>query len=213
MKLDKKTMLLYAVTDKAWVGDRTLYNQVEEAIRGGATCIQLREKNLDEDSFLSEAIDIRKLCNKYSVPFIINDNVQIAIKSGADGIHVGQSDMTAYDVRKLVGEKMILGVSVQTVEQAISAEKIGADYLGVGAVFSTATKTDADSVSHNTLRDISKSVSIPIVAIGGIGKSNIIELIGTGIDGVALVSAIFASDDIENECRELRLLAEKMVNG
>lgn len=213
MKLDKKTMLLYAVTDKAWVGDRTLYNQVEEAIRGGATCIQLREKNLDEDSFLSEAIDIRKLCNKYSVPFIINDNVQIAIKSGADGIHVGQSDMTAYDVRKLVGEKMILGVSVQTVEQAISAEKIGADYLGVGAVFSTATKTDADSVSHNTLRDISKSVSIPIVAIGGIGKSNIMKLIGTGIDGVALVSAIFASDDIENECRELRLLANKMVNG
>lgn len=212
MKFDKRTMLLYGVTDRTWVGDRNLYNQVEEAIHGGATCIQLREKDLDEDSFLSEAIEIRKLCNKYSVPFIINDNVPIAVKSGADGVHVGQSDMTASDVRKLIGEGMILGVSVQTVEQAISAEKMGADYLGVGAVFSTSTKTDANLVSHDTLRDISKSVSIPMVAIGGIGKSNLMELIGTGIDGVALVSAIFASDDIESECRELRALAEKMVN-
>ncbi len=212
MKCDKNSLLLYAVTDSAWTGGKTLYMQVEEALRGGATCIQLREKDLNTDAFLEEAMAIKKLCQLFNVPFIINDNVDIAIRCGADGIHVGQSDMEAGNVRQIVGEHMILGVSAQTVEQAVLAEQNGADYLGVGAVFSTATKPDADRVSHDTLKAICGSVSIPVVAIGGIGKHNMMELGGTGIDGVALVSAIFASPDIENECRELLALTKRMVS-
>lgn len=204
-------MLLYAVTDRTWTGEKTLYMQVEDALRGGATCIQLREKELDEDAFLQEAIEIKKLCKSYSVPFIINDNVNVAIACGADGIHVGQKDMQAHDVRKSVGENMIVGVSAQTVEQALMAVQAGADYLGVGAVFSTSTKLDADMVSNKTLKAICSAVSIPVVAIGGIYKHNMLELAGTGVDGVALVSAIFASPDIENECKKLLTLSERMV--
>lgn len=211
MKCAKEYMRLYAVTDRAWLNGETLATQVEKALKGGATCVQLREKELNDDDFLKEAFEIKALCEKYSVPFFINDNVDIAIKCGADGIHVGQHDMAASNVRAKIGEKMILGVSAQTVEQAVEAEKNGADYLGVGAVFSTSTKLDADSVSHATLRAICDAVSIPVVAIGGISRSNIMELKGTGVDGVALVSAIFASSYIENECRELLILSEKMV--
>jgi len=213
MKCDKNAMLLYAVTDRAWVGKRTLCEQVECAIRGGATCIQLREKELGSDEFLEEAFQLKKLCEKYHVPFIVNDNPEVAVKCGADGIHVGQQDMNARDVRRLVGDKMIIGVSVQTVEQAIEAERAGADYLGVGAVFPTATKPDASEVSYETLRSICEAVSIPVVAIGGINKGNILELSGSGIDGIALVSAIFTADDITEECRELRSLSEKMVKS
>ncbi len=211
MKCDKNRMLLYAVTDRMWVGRQTLYEQVESALKGGVTCVQLREKELDEGEFLEEAIRIRRLCREYHVPFIINDNVEIAVKSGADGIHVGQHDQKALEVRKQIGEKMILGVSAQTVEQAVEAEREGADYLGVGAVFSTSTKPDASAVSKETLRAICKSVSVPVVAIGGISKKNMMELSGSGADGVALVSAIFSADDIERECRELRRLSEKMT--
>lgn len=212
MRCDKSSMLFYAVTDSAWTGEKTLYNQVEEALKGGVTCIQLREKKLSDEAFYDEAMAIKKLCSSYGVPFIINDNVTVAIRCGADGIHVGQQDMEATNVRKLVGQDMILGVSVQTVEQAIKAEKNGADYLGVGAVFSTSTKLDADMVSHDTLKKICDAVAIPVVAIGGIYKHNIMELAGTGIDGVALVSAIFACSDIENECRELLNLSKRMVS-
>ncbi len=208
MSCDKKTMRLYAVTDRAWLGDETLPGQVEKALKGGATCIQLREKNLPHEEFLAEAITLQALCKKYHVPFIVNDDVDIAIKSGADGVHVGQSDMEAKNVRSLIGNK-ILGVSVQTAEQAIKAQKDGADYLGVGAVFSTSTKPDADSVSLCELKKITDSVDIPVVAIGGISKENMLSLKGSGIDGVALVSAIFASDNIEQECGELYLLASK----
>ena len=211
MKCDKNRMLLYAVTDRMWVGRQTLYEQVESALKGGVTCVQLREKELDEGEFLEEAIRIRRLCREYHVPFIINDNVEIAVKSGADVIHVGQHDQKALEVRKQIGEKMILGVSAQTVEQAVEAEREGADYLGVGAVFSTSTKPDASAVSKETLRAICKSVSVPVVAIGGISKKNMMELSGSGADGVALVSAIFSADDIERECRELRRLSEKMT--
>lgn len=211
MKCDKKQMLLYAVTDRAWTGNKTLYQQVEEALKGGVTCLQLREKELGDEAFLKEAIGIKKLCNKYAVPFIINDNVEVALKCGADGIHVGQSDMEAGNVRALAGERMILGVSAGTVEQAVAAEKNGADYLGVGAVFSTSTKPDANAVSHDTLKAICGAVSIPVVAIGGISRENMPELAGTGADGVALVSAIFACEDIEGACRELRALSEQMV--
>ncbi len=203
MKCDKKSLLLYAVTDRSWLNGETLACQVEKSLKGGVSCIQLREKELSYDEFLSEAFEIKELCKEYSVPFIINDNVDIALKCNADGIHVGQSDMLATDVRKLVGEDMIIGVSAQTVEQAILAEKMGADYLGVGAVFSTSTKLDADSVSFDTLKEICDAVSIPVVAIGGITEENLTKLKGSGICGVALVSAIYASNNIEETCKRL----------
>ncbi len=211
MKCDKKAMLLYAVTDRAWVGKQNLYEQVESALKGGATCVQLREKELDDVAFLDEAIEIGALCKRYGVPFFINDNVEIAIKCHADGIHVGQDDMKAAEVRKKVGDDMMIGVSAHSVEEALEAVKNGADCLGVGAVFSTSTKADANVLAKETLRDICAAVDIPVVAIGGINKSNISALSGSGVDGVALVSAIFGSDDTEKECRLLRKLSEDMV--
>ena len=213
MKCDKKAMLLYAVTDRAWVGRQSLYEQVESALKGGATCVQLREKELDDEAFLNEAVEISALCRRYGVPFFINDNVEIAIRCHADGIHVGQEDMEAAQVRSKVGNDMIIGVSVHSVEEALEAVKNGADCLGVGAMFSTSTKTDVSILPKETLRDICAAVDIPVVAIGGIGRSNISQLSGTGVDGVALVSAIFAADDIESECRILRKLSEEMVKA
>ncbi|SHK00964.1 thiamine-phosphate pyrophosphorylase [Hathewaya proteolytica DSM 3090] len=211
MKCDKENMLLYAVTDRSWLGIETLYSQVEKALKGGVTCVQLREKELDYETFLKEAMEIRELCKKYNVPFIINDNVDIAIKVKADGIHVGQKDMVATKVREMIGENMILGVSSATLEEALEAEKNGADYLGVGAMFTTSTKTDTRQVSLDTIKNICSAVSIPVVAIGGINKTNILQLKGTGVDGVALVSAIFASQHIEEECVELRKLSSEIV--
>ena len=149
MNCDKKDLLLYAVTDRHWLNGETLYSQVEKALKGGVTFIQLREKNLDEGSFLEEAKEIQKLCKEYNVPFIINDNVEIAKEINADGVHVGQSDMEAQNVREILGDDKIIGVSAQTVEQALLAEKHGADYLGVGAVFKTGSKDDAEEVSHD----------------------------------------------------------------
>ena len=178
MKCDKKYMLLYAVTDRSWVGKQSLYEQVESALKGGATCVQLREKELNDDEFLAEAVEIGALCRKYSVPFFVNDNVD-----------------------------------VHTVEEALEAVKSGADCLGVGAMFSTSTKADADVLPKETLRDICAAVDIPVVAIGGISESNILQLSGTGVDGVALVSAIFGAEDIESECRTLRALSENMVRA
>ena len=213
MNCDNASLLLYAVTDRSWLHGQTLYEQAEQALQGGATFIQLREKNLDQDHFMEEALELKKLCAAYHVPFVINDNVEIAAKMDADGVHVGQSDMEAGDVRAKLGPDKIIGVSAQTVEQAILAEQRGADYLGVGAVFPTGSKDDADDVSYETLKAICDAVDIPVVAIGGLNKSNILELSGTGVDGVALVSAIFSAEDIESECRELRALSEKMVNA
>lgn len=211
MKCDKKTMLLYAVTDRAWVGKQSLYEQVESALKGGVTCVQLREKELDDDEFLAEALEISSLCKKYKVPFFINDNVEVAVKCKADGIHVGQEDMAAFQVRQKVGKDMMIGVSVHSVEEALEAVENGADCLGVGAVFSTSTKADADVLPKEILRDICDAVDIPVVAIGGISRENISQLAGTGVDGVALVSAIFGAGDIEEECRILRRLSEDMV--
>lgn len=213
MKCDKKTMLLYAVTDRAWTGRQTLYEQIESALKGGVTCVQLREKELDDAAFLQEAVEISALCRKYGVPFFINDNVDIAIACHADGVHVGQSDMQAAKVRQRVGEDMMIGVSVHSVAEALEAVRNGADCLGVGAVFSTSTKKDANVLPKETLRDICAAVDIPVVAIGGINKSNLLQLSGSGVDGAALVSAIFSAENIEEECRELRQLSEKMVNA
>ena len=212
MKCDKRHMLLYAVTDRAWTGKQTLYEQVEAALKGGVTCVQLREKELDETAFLQEAKELCALCRRYGVPFLVNDNVEIAIACGADGIHVGQEDLAAGEVRHQVGDDMILGVSVHTVEEACQAVRDGADYLGLGAVFPTSTKTDVEQMSNETLRAICDAVDVPIVAIGGINRGNILRLAGSGVDGVALVSAIFSAEDIEGTCRELRALSEKMVN-
>lgn len=213
MKCDKKTMLLYAVTDRMWTGKQTLYEQVEAALRGGVTCVQLREKKLDDEAFLKEAVEIKDLCRKYNVPFFINDNVHVAIRCKADGIHLGQEDMAADRVRSLVGEDMIIGVSVHSVEEAIEAVKNGADYLGVGAMFSTSTKLDAGILPMQTLSDICHTVDIPVVAIGGLNKDTIAKLSKTGVDGVALVSAIFAAENIENECRKLYRISENMVKA
>ena len=211
MKCDKRHMLLYAVTDRAWTGKQTLYQQVEAALKGGVTCVQLREKALDETAFLQEARDICALCRRYGVPFIVNDNVDVAVACGADGVHVGQEDMETGEVRRRVGEDMILGVSVHTVEEARQAVRNGADYLGLGAVFPTGTKTGADVMPGDMLRAICGAVDVPTVAIGGLNRSNILQLSGSGVDGAALVSAIFGVEDIEGACRELRALAEEMV--
>lgn len=211
MRLDKKHMLLYAVTDRAWVGTKSLYEQVKEALENGITCVQLREKELDESDFLKEAKQISTLCKEYKVPFIVNDNVNIAIACKADGIHIGQEDMELTNVRKLVGEDMIIGVSAHTVEEAIKAQEDGADYIGIGAVFATSTKTDVDVLSFDTLKSICEAVDIPTVAIGGIKKDNICKLKGSGIDGVAVVSAIFAAKDIATATKELLLEVKKAV--
>lgn len=211
MNCDKKDLVLYAVTDRSWLRGETLYSQVEKALKGGATFMQLREKDLDEKTFLEEAVEIQKICRKYQVPFVVNDNVEIALQMDADGVHVGQEDMEAGAVRTKLGPGKIIGVSAQTVEQAIQAEKNGADYLGVGAVFATGTKLDATDVSYDTLKAICSAVSIPVVAIGGITKDNLMELKGSGIDGIAVVSAIFAADDIEDAARQLRTRTEEML--
>ena len=209
MKLNNDMLRLYAVTDRAWLRGRTLLEQVEDALRGGATMVQLREKELDEDAFLREAMALAKLCHRYGVPLLINDNVEIARRSGADGVHVGQEDMAAEEVRGILGSDMIVGVTAKTVEQALRAQDAGADYLGSGAVFGSSTKLNAKPMTRETLSAITSAVSIPVVAIGGIHSGNILELAGTGISGVAVVSGIFAAENIEEECRLLRRLAEQ----
>ena len=211
MKCAEEYMRLYAVTDRAWVGGQTLYQQVESALKGGVTCVQLREKELDEEAFLKEAFELHDLCKKYNVPFFINDNVDIAIRCHAEGIHVGQSDMAAAKVRERVGEDMMIGVSAHTVQEALDAVAHGADCLGVGAAFATHTKEDVNVLPRQTLIDICNAVDVPVVAIGGIHKENLLRLRGTGVNGVALVSAIFGAEDIEAECRELKALSEQIV--
>lgn len=219
MKSDKKenrncsreSLLLYAVTDRAWTGKLTLLEQVEQALEGGVTFLQLREKNLCEEEFLKEAKALKTLCLSYGVPFVINDNVDIAIAVDADGVHVGQDDMEAGSVREKIGPEKILGVSVQTVEQALLAEARGADYLGVGAVFPTGTKTDAVDVPHEQLQQICQAVKIPVVAIGGISEDNVDRLTGRKLAGIAVVSAIFGKEDILSATRELKRRTERMV--
>ena len=204
MKFDSRSLLLYAVTDRTWLNGRRLYDDVRDAIIGGATFIQLREKNLGYDDFKAQAIEIKRLCNEFNVPFVINDNVMLAKEIDADGVHVGQDDMRASDVRALIGPDKILGVSVRTPEEAVIAESNGADYLGAGAVFHTGSKNDAVDITHEALRAICSAVKIPVVAIGGINAGNIHELSGSGIKGVAVISAIFAAEDIRAAAIKLK---------
>lgn len=206
-------LLLYAVTDRHWLGDRTLYDVVRESLDGGVTFLQLREKNLDDESFFEEAVKLQEMARDYGVPFVVNDNVDIAVRMNADGVHVGQSDMEAGNVRALIGPDKILGVSAQTVEQAVLAEERGADYLGVGAVFPTGSKDDAEDVSFETLKAICEAVSIPVVAIGGITAENTPKLAGSGICGIAVISAIYAKEDILEAASKLKKVTLETVHS
>ncbi len=207
----KKQLQLYAITDRSWLKEESLEEQVEKALKGGATMIQLREKELSYDEFYQEAKRIQELCRQYKVPFLINDNVELAKEIDADGVHVGQSDLEAKSVRELLGPDKIIGVTAKTVEQAKAAEAAGADYLGSGAVFGTSTKKDAKFMELSLLQEITNAVEIPVVAIGGIDKSNAAKLQGTGIAGIAVVSGIFAAKDITGETEKLATLVKETI--
>lgn len=213
MDWNGEKLLLYAVTDRTWAKKQTLLEQVESALKGGVTCVQLREKEMEEKELLEEALTIGELCRSYQVPFLINDRVDIALKCNADGVHLGQKDMSISEARKLLGKEKIIGATAKTIEQAKKAEAEGADYLGVGAVFGSTTKKDAIPISKEQLKKIADSVRIPVVAIGGINKGNIAKLCGTGIYGVAVVSGIFAAENIEEECRLLCEECGRMVRN
>ena len=207
---DRKNLQLYAITDSHWLNGRTLYSVVKESLEGGVTFLQLREKELDEEHFLEEARELQKLCREYQVPFVVNDNVDIAVAINADGVHVGQSDMEAGDVRAKLGPDKIIGVTAKTVKQAVLAQERGADYLGVGAVFHTDSKADAKEISFDTLKDICRAVSIPVIAIGGITEENVRELAGSGICGIAVISAIYAQSDIKKAAESLKNETSRM---
>lgn len=207
----KQALALYAVTDRSWLKDSSLLDVVRLALEGGVTLVQLREKALDPALLYEEAIALKALCREYGVLFLINDDVCLASRVNADGVHVGQKDMKAREVRSLLGNDKILGVSVQTVEEAFAAQEAGADYLGVGAVFPTGSKSDAIEVPLPVLHAICQSVTIPVVAIGGISTSNLSQLAGSGIAGVALISAIFAQKDIKMASLQLKELVKKII--
>lgn len=212
MKTDRSKYLLYAVTDRHWLNGRNLEEDVELALKGGATLVQLREKSFDFESFCREAEKIHLLCRKYNVPLIINDNVKVAKAVNAEGVHLGQGDMSIAKAREVLGRSKIIGATARTKEQAVKGENDGADYIGSGAVFGTSTKSDASKMSFETLKEICKSVNIPVTAIGGITKENILKLKGTGISGAAIVSGIFAEKDIYNSTLELKWKIEEVVN-
>ena len=210
MNCTAEMLRLYAVTDRAWVGEQTLPQQVEAALKGGATCVQLREKDLGDAAILAEALEISALCKRYGVPFILNDNVALARQCGADGVHLGQEDMDPAEARRILGPEAIIGVSAHNVAEARAAVEAGADYLGCGAMFPTHTKTDTNVISRQVLADVCASVPIPVVAIGGIHRENLLQLVGCGEAGIAVISAIFAQPDIEAACRELREMVRKL---
>lgn len=208
----RKAMLLYAVTDQSWLKEgETLLDVVKEVLKNGATFLQIREKDLSEADFEVEANKLQDICKEYQVPYVVNDKVEIAIKIGADGVHVGQSDIKGRDLRAMIGEGKILGISAGTVEEAIAAEKAGADYIGVGAVFGTSTKKNARNMTMDRLKEIVEAVNIPVVAIGGINSQNISELSGSKVDGVAVVSAIFAAENPGEATKDLLAKAKKLV--
>lgn len=226
---DKQYLALYGVTDRWWVKQKLekagvpvtddalregLLEDTKAALEGGMTYVQMREKGdpMTEDELLTEALALKALCAEYGVPFVIDDDVELAVKCGADGVHVGQSDMACVEARRALGSAKVVGVSAQTVEQAVQAEKDGADYLGVGAVFPTGSKDDADDVSHDTVKAICEAVNIPVIAIGGISKNNVGQLAGLGLDGIAVISAIYAADDLKAATEDLKARTLKALN-
>ena len=211
MKLSKDDLLLYAITDRGSLDKKVFFEKIEEALQGGVTILQLREKELDEDSFTDEAIEVKAICRKYGVPLIINDNVNVAIKSGADGVHVGIEDMPIDEIRRKAPDSFIIGATCKTVEQAQSAERLGADYMGVGAVFPSPTKKNAVRITREQLKEICSSVSIPAVAIGGITLENVGELQDGGMSGIAVVSAVFSADDIQKAASLLKEKAKSLI--
>ena len=211
MKLSKDDLLLYAITDRRNLDKKMFFEKIEEALQGGVTILQLREKELDEDSFINEAIEVKNICRKHGVPLIINDNVNVALKSGADGVHVGIEDMPIDEIRRTVPDSFIIGATCKTVEQAQSAERLGADYMGVGAVFPSPTKKNAVRITREQLKEICASVSIPAVAIGGISLENVDELKDGGMSGIAVVSAVFSADDIQKAASLLKEKANSLI--
>lgn len=211
MKFTDDMLLLYAITDRAWVGRQTLYEQVEQALKGGATIVQLREKNLPESEIISEAAHICELCHSYGVPFIVNDNVDIALKCGADGVHVGAEDSPVSEIRRIVPKDFIIGATAKTVETACAACRDGADYIGVGAVFPSGTKKNAVRITAEKLKEICSISSVPVVAIGGITYENAHEIEGCGVKGIAVVSAIFGANDIVAATSALKEKAREVV--
>lgn len=210
----RQSMLLYAVTDRMWLREgQTLAQVTERVLQSGATFLQLREKALAHDAFLAEAVELKALCARYHVPFVVNDAIDIALACGADGVHVGQSDIVGRDVRAMIGPDRLLGISANTVETAVAAQRAGADYIGVGAVFGTTTKKDAETLSAEALRAICGAVYIPVVAIGGISKDNIAQLSGSGVDGVAVISAIYGQPDPAAATTDLLERARNMVSA
>lgn len=207
----RQAMLLYGITDRSWLkpGEK-LSDVCREILEHGVTFLQLREKELDQEEFLKEAEELKELCARFGVPFVVNDSVETAVQAGADGVHVGQSDIKGRNIRAMIGPDRILGISAGTVEEARAAEKAGADYIGVGAVFGTSTKKDARNLSVEKLREISASVSIPVVAIGGINRSNVGELSGSDVDGIAVISALFGAERPGEAAAELAELAKEI---
>ena len=212
MEFHRDMLLLYAVTDRSWTGRQTLYDQIQAALEGGVTMVQLREKRLSTQALVEEAVEIKELCHRYHVPLIINDNVEAAVASGADGVHVGITDTPVAEIRKRAGGSFIIGATAKTVAQAIAAEQAGTDYLGVGAVFPSPTKQNAVRITLEQLKQICSAVSIPAVAIGGIGRENVAALAGGGMAGIAVVSAIFAEKNIQNAAAELKEVVRKVVS-
>lgn len=213
MRVNKQDMRLYVITDRTWLNGRCLADLVEQSIQAGATFIQLREKNLSFSEFVKTAVEVKAVTDRYGIPFIINDDAEVALEADADGVHIGQGDEGIQTVREKLGSHKIIGLSAHTVEEAIKAEEMGADYIGVGTVFNTSTKSDATPVSFDTLKSICSRVQIPVVAIGGINKNNMLKLSGSGADGVAVISAIFAQPDIGTATLELLRLSTQMAAG
>ncbi|MBQ2320703.1 MAG: thiamine phosphate synthase [Lachnospiraceae bacterium] len=210
MKIEKNAMQLYAITDKSWLNGNTLASQVEDALRGGATFLQLREKNASKKEIIKEALEIKEICKKYNVPFVIDDDVDIAKEIDADGVHIGQNDASYKYARDILGDNKIIGMTAHNLEEALTAQNSGADYIGVGAVFNTSTKLDTIPMSRETLMQITSNISIPVVAIGGINENNILELKGSGVDGVAVISAIFSKEDITEAANNLLSLSKQL---
>lgn len=213
MKINKENMLLYAITDRKWLNGRTLASQVEEVLKNGVTFLQLREKNLPYDELVKEAVQIKKIAAKYKVPFVINDNIYAALEAGADGVHIGQGDASYKEARKLLGDNKIIGMTAHNLNEALDAQNAGADYIGAGAVFTTSTKQDTIPMSFNTLKEITDNISIPVVAIGGINHENIKKLKGLGINGVAVISALFAQENISAATASMLNSSKEIVNG